>query len=83
MESNAESPIIIQMLKNVKQIIETSKDRKCWKEEEYQNIDNTYHNVSEILRQLQEREPKTIEEITGDPVLEPDPSSGEGMEEIN
>ena len=56
MESNSESPIIIQMLKNVKQIIEVSKERSCWKDEELKEIGTTYHNVSEILKQLQERD---------------------------
>ena len=53
MESNSESPIIIQMLKNVKQIIDVSKERGCWKDEELKDISITYHNVSEIVRQLQ------------------------------
>ena len=56
MESNSESPIIIQMLKNVKHIIELSKGRNCWEENELKNIDITYHNVSEIVRQLQEKQ---------------------------
>tara|TARA_B100000575_G_scaffold151925_1_gene121251 strand:+ start:963 stop:1283 length:321 start_codon:yes stop_codon:yes gene_type:complete len=55
MESNSESPIIIQMLKNVKNIIEISKGRNCWEEDELKNIDITYHNVCEIVRQLQEK----------------------------
>ena len=38
MESNSESPIIIQMLKNVKQIIDVSKARGCWKDEELKEI---------------------------------------------
>ena len=62
MESNSESPIIIQMLKNVKQIIDVSKERSCWKDEELKEIGTTYHNVSEILRQLQERDER-FEEI--------------------
>ena len=62
MESNSESPIIIQMLKNVKQIIEVSKERSCWKDEELKEIGTTYHNVSEILKQLQERDER-FEEI--------------------
>ena len=53
MESNSESPIIIQMLKNVKQIIDVSKERNCWKDEELKDIGITYHNVCEIVRQLQ------------------------------
>lgn len=65
MESNSESPIIIQMLKNVKQIIELSKERGCWKDEELKEIGTTYHNVSEILKQLQERDER-FEEIKED-----------------
>ena len=56
MESNSESPIIIQMLKNVKSIIEISKGRDCWTPDELEGIKTTYHNVCEILRQLQERD---------------------------
>jgi hypothetical protein len=66
MEYNSESPIIIQMLKNVKQIIDVSKERGCWKDEELKEIGITYHNVSEILKQLQAdqpEEPKRFEEI--------------------
>ena len=44
------------------------------KDDELKNIGITYHNVCEISRQLQEREPKRFEEITDDP---------EPMEEIN
>ena len=62
MESNSESPIIIQMLKNVKQIIDVSKERGCWKDEELKEIGTTYHNVSEILKQLQERDER-FEEV--------------------
>jgi len=58
MESNSESPIIIQMLKNVKQIIDVSKERNCWKDEELKDIGITYHNVCEIARQLEERDKK-------------------------
>lgn len=65
MESNSESPIIIQMLKNVKKIIEISKERSCWKDEELKEIGITYHNVSEILKQLQERDER-FEEIKED-----------------
>ena len=73
MESNSESPIIIQMLKNVKQIIELSKERNCWSLEELKNVDITYHNVCEILRQLQEKDQR-FEEIKDDPVKEVDES---------
>jgi hypothetical protein len=68
MESNSESPIIIQMLKNVKNIIEVSKGRDCWTPDELECIKTTYHNVSEILKQLQEREGQTkrFEEIKED-----------------
>ena len=83
MESNSESPIIIQMLKNVKQIIELSKERGCWKDEELKDIGITYHNVCEIARQLEEKD-KRFEEIADDPVLEePEPESEEAMEEVN
>ena len=58
MESNSESKNIIQMLKNVKQIIETSKGRDCWSSDELKNINITYHNVSEIAKQLEERDKK-------------------------
>ena len=50
------------MLKNVKQIIEVSKERSCWKDEELKEIGTTYHNVSEILKQLQERDER-FEEV--------------------
>ena len=53
MESNSESPIIIQMLKNVKHIIDLSKERDCWSLEELKDIEITYHNICEIVRQLQ------------------------------
>ena len=62
MEAKNESPIILQMLKNVKTLIEVSKERKCWKDEELKDIGITYHNVSEILKQLQERDER-FEEI--------------------
>ena len=53
----SESPIIIQMLKNIKQIIKVSKERDYWSLEEIKNIDITEHNVSEILKQLLEKQP--------------------------
>ena len=71
MESNSESPIIIQMLKNVKNLIEVSKERNCWKDEELKEIGTTYHNVSEILRQLQERDER-FEEIKEEQADQPD-----------
>ena len=56
-----ESKNIIQMLKNVKSIIETSKGRDCWKDGELKNINITYHNVCEIAKQLEN--PPKIEEL--------------------
>ena len=59
----SESKNIIQMLKNVKNLIEVSKERNCWSLEELKEIDITYHNVSEIARQLQEKsENKQLDE---------------------
>ena len=55
MEATNESPIILQMLKNVKTLIEISKERNCWSLEELKEIDITEHNVSEIVKQLQEK----------------------------
>ena len=86
MESNSESPIIIQMLKNVKQIIDLSKERGCWKDEELKDIGTTYHNVSEILMQLQAKQTQEkdqrFEEIKEDPVKEVD-ESVEQVEEMD
>jgi hypothetical protein len=82
----SESKNIIQMLKNVKQIIDVSKERGCWTSEELPNINITYHNVCEIEKQLQERakELQRFEGIAEDPVLEePEPESEEPMEEVN
>lgn len=64
----SESKNIIQMLKNVKQIIDVSKARGCWKDEELKEIGITYHNVCEIVKQLQERDEKDkrFEEIKDD-----------------
>jgi hypothetical protein len=70
MESN--SPIIIQMFKNIKNLIEVSKERECWSSEELKEIDITYHNVSEILSQLQGK----------DPVL-PEPVLDNSMDEVD
>jgi len=70
----SESKIIIQMLKNVKQIIDVSKERGCWKDEELKDIGITYHNVCEICKQLEE---KGVQEN------EPEPKLDESMEEIN
>ena len=52
----SESKNIIQMLKNVKQIIDVSKVRGCWKDEELKDIGITYHNVCEIYKQLQAKD---------------------------
>ena len=80
----SESKNIIQMLKNVKQIIDVSKERGCWKDEELKDIGITYHNVCEIYKQLQGKELQRFEEITEDPVLEePEPEQEELMEEVN
>ena len=86
----SESKNIIQMLKNVKQIIDISKQRGCWKDEELKDIGITYHNVCEIARQLQAKQTqekdKGFEDITDDPVLEepePEPELDESMEIIN
>jgi hypothetical protein len=81
----SESKNIIQMLKNVKNIIEISKGRDCWSSEELPNINITYHNVCEIYKQLEAKQPqekdKQFEGITDGPVLEePEP---EPMEEVN
>ena len=76
----SESKNIIQMFKNMKQIIDISKQRGCWKDEELKDIGITYHNVCEILRQLQEREPKRFEEIVEEP--EPEPEFDESVEKI-
>ena len=74
MESNSESQIIIQMFKNIKNLIEVSKERECWSLEELKEIDITYHNVCEILSQLQEKDKESVESVESkeDPVL-PEP----------
>ena len=78
----SESPIIIQMLKNVKQIIELSKERNCWSLEELKNIDVTHHNVSEILKQLLEKQPnKSVDESVDESVEVID--ENKDMEDIN
>ena len=48
----SESKNIIQMLTNVKGIIEISKGRDCWESEEISGVNITYHNVCEIIKQL-------------------------------
>ena len=59
----SESKNIIQMLKNVKQIVDVSKARGCWKDEELKGIGITYHNVCEIARQLEEVDKKLDESV--------------------
>jgi hypothetical protein len=74
----SESKNIIQMLKNVKQIIDVSKQRGCWKDEELKDIGITYHNVCEICKQLQviDEKDKGLEDITDDSVFEePEPEN--------
>ena len=84
MESNSESPIIIQMLKNVKQIIEVSKERSCWKDEELKEIGITYHNVCEIAKQLQERDERFEEKANQPDAKEVDESvEVEEMEDVD
>jgi len=56
----------------VKKIIAVSKERDCWSLEELKDIGITYHNVSEILSQLQDK----------DPVL-PEPVLYESMDEVD
>ena len=79
--------IIIQMLKNVKQIIETSKDRDCWTSGELTNVNITYHDVCEIAKQLEQANPPrnivSFEEITEDPVLDGPEPEPEPIKEIN
>ena len=66
----SESKNIIQMLKNVKSIIEISKGRDCWTPDELEGIKTTYHNVLEILKQLQERDER-FEEIKEEKANQP------------
>jgi hypothetical protein len=54
----SESKNIIQMLKNVKQIIDVSKARNCWKDEELKDIGITYHNVCESVNNCKRSSPK-------------------------
>ena len=63
-ETISESKNIIQMLKNVKQIIDVSKERGCWKDTELKDIGITYNNVCEIAKQLEN--PPKIEELPED-----------------
>ena len=50
-----ESKNIIQMFDRL-QIIDVSKARNCWKDEELKDIGITYHNVCEISKQLQAKQ---------------------------
>ena len=61
----SESKNIIQMLKNVKQIIDVSKERGCWESDELKDIGITYNNVCEIAKQLEN--PPNIEELQDEP----------------
>ena len=82
----SESKNIIQMLKNVKTLIEVSKERNCWSLEELKEIDITEHNVSEIVKQLQEREGQTkrFEEIKeDDKKLDESIEQAEEMDEVD
>ena len=47
----------------MKQIIAVSKERDCWSLEELKEIDITYHNVSEIISQLQGKDPVLPEPV--------------------
>ena len=84
-----ESKNILQTLINLKQIVEVSQSRGCWKAEEMKDIGITYNNVSEIVKQLQAKQTqekdKRFEGITEDPALEepePEPELDESVEEI-
>lgn len=63
----SESKNIIQMLNNVKQIIDVSKTRNCWKDEELKDIGITYHNVCEIVKQLIEKDKEKDKDIENEP----------------
>ena len=83
----SESKNIIQMLKNVKQIIDVSKERNCWEDEELKNIEITYHNVCEIAKQLELAE-KSEEPDAQQTQQEPEPEqvvnkSIESTEKVN
>tara|TARA_Y100000389_G_scaffold75881_1_gene72515 strand:- start:2951 stop:3211 length:261 start_codon:yes stop_codon:yes gene_type:complete len=85
-----ESENMLQTLINLKQIVEVSQSRGCWKAEEMKDIGITYNNVSEIVKQLQAKQTqekdKQFEEITEEPVLEepePEPELDESVEKIN
>tara|TARA_Y100000389_G_C17281335_1_gene423111 strand:+ start:534 stop:800 length:267 start_codon:yes stop_codon:yes gene_type:complete len=61
-----ESKNILQVLINLKQIVEVSQSRGCWKAEEMKDIGLTYNNVSEVVKQLQAEQ--TQEEETHEPI---------------
>jgi len=48
-----ESKNTLQTLINLKQMVEVSQSRGCWKAEEMKDIGITYNNVSKIVKQLQ------------------------------
>ena len=82
----SESKNIIQMLKNVKQIIEVSKERNCWNDEELKNIGITYHNVCEIAKQLELAEKSEEPDAQQEPEPEPEQvvnKSIESTEKVN
>jgi len=84
METNSESPIIIQMFKNIKNLIEVSKERECWSLEELKEIDITYHNVSEILSQLQGGDIESVEyPVLPEPKLDDIDELDESMDEVD
>ena len=60
-----ESKNILQVLINLKQMVEVSQSRGCWKAEEMKDIGITYNNVSEIVNQLQEQ---TQQAETNEPI---------------
>jgi hypothetical protein len=39
-----------------KQIIDVSRKRNCWKDEELKDIEITYHNICEIHKQLEHKD---------------------------
>ena len=57
---------ILQTLINLKQMVEVSQNRGCWKAEEMKDIGITYNNVSEIVKQLQAEQ--TQQEATHGPI---------------
>ena len=80
----SESKNIIQMLKNVKQMIDVSKERGCWSSDELKDIGITYHNVCEIAKQLQANQPDDKEVDESVECLEPClDKSVEEMDEVD